>query len=56
MKYTPEQLRTMAREFLAAYAANDARSTIVLNRLAARGYMPLSTLRAIEQLAEGGAQ
>lgn len=56
MNYTPEQLRSMAQQFLAAYASNDPRWTVVLNRLKARGYLPEHSFAAIQKLAEGGAQ
>jgi hypothetical protein len=52
-KYTPEQLQSMARQFLAAYEAKDPRWVLVIERLKQRGYLPEHSFANIQQLAGG---
>jgi NADH:ubiquinone oxidoreductase subunit E len=53
MKYTPEQLQAMAKEFMAAYEANDPRWKIVLIRLRNEfGWLPEDSLERIQEMAQ----
>lgn len=57
MKYSSEQLQAMAKEFMAAYEANDPRWKIVLIRLRNEfGWLPEDSLERIQVMAQGGAQ
>lgn len=53
MKYTREQLRSMAQEFLAAQKAGDPHATFLVLALSARtGVSPMTCVQAIQQLAQ----